>query len=367
MKPLVSILIPAYNSEEWIADAIQSAIEQTWQRKEIIVLDDGSTDRTAEVARRFASNEVAVVSAENQGSAAARNHILQLSQGDYIQWLDADDLLAPDKIERQLARVGESEGKRILLSSPWAFFNFRTDRARFVATSLWQDLAPAEWLLRKMGENLHMQTATWLTSRELTEAAGPWDTRLQSDDDGEYFCRVLLVSEGTRFVPEAKVYYRRTPSLSRVSYIGNSDDKKDSMLVSMKLHVQYLRSLEESERARKACITYLQTWYEAFYPERPDHVAELQGLAAQLHGHLEEPRLRWQYDWMRPIFGWKIAKRAQRVLPQMKSAVAMYWDEAMYRLEKPEASAGYAARSTKVTQKVKEGNRNHGKSNPTSR
>ena len=107
MKPLVSILIPAYNAEEWIADTIQSAIAQTWPRKEIIVVDDGSRDRTAEVARRFASKEVAVVSTENQGAAAARNHALQLSQGDYIQWLDADDLLAPDKIERQLAALRE--------------------------------------------------------------------------------------------------------------------------------------------------------------------------------------------------------------------------------------------------------------------
>ena len=58
MKPLVSILIPAYNAEKWIADTIQSAIAQTWPRKEIIVVDDGSTDRTAEVARRFASKGV---------------------------------------------------------------------------------------------------------------------------------------------------------------------------------------------------------------------------------------------------------------------------------------------------------------------
>ena len=78
-------------------------------------------------------------------------------------------------------------------------FNYRTKRARFVPTSLWQDLSPVEWLLRKMGENLHMQTATWLTSRELTEAAGPWDTRLLSDDDGEYFCRVLLASRRNPF------------------------------------------------------------------------------------------------------------------------------------------------------------------------
>ena len=209
MQPVVSILVPAYNSEELIGDSIRSALAQTWQRKEIIVVDDGSRDRTAEAARRFASKEVKVVSIENGGAAAARNHALQLSQGDYIQWLDADDLLSPDKIERQLAALTEAgNSKRILLSSPWAYFNYRTNSARFVPKSLCHSLSPVDWLVRKMGENLHMQTATWLTSRELTEAAGPWDTRLISDDDGEYYCRVLLASEGTRFVPESKVFYR---------------------------------------------------------------------------------------------------------------------------------------------------------------
>ena len=63
-----------------------------------------------------------------------------------------------------------------------------------------QDLSPVEWLLRKMRENIHMQNATWLVSRELAEAAGPWDTRLDFDQDGEYFCLVFLASEGTRLV-----------------------------------------------------------------------------------------------------------------------------------------------------------------------
>src|SRR5689334_15167297 len=98
MKPLVSILIPAYNAEQWIPEAIRSACAQSWSRKEIIVVDDGSTDRTLEVARRFASPEVNVVSTSNHGAAAARNHALRLSQGDYIQWLDADDILATDKL-----------------------------------------------------------------------------------------------------------------------------------------------------------------------------------------------------------------------------------------------------------------------------
>jgi glycosyltransferase involved in cell wall biosynthesis len=337
LRPLVSILIPAYNAEETIADSIESAIAQTWQRKEIIVVNDGSRDRTAEVALRFGSR-VTVVSTENHGAAAARNHAMRLSQGHYIQWLDADDILAPDKIERQLAALREGDNGRILLSSPWASFNYRIDRANCVPTPLWHDLSPVEWLLRKMGNNLHMQTATWLTSRELAEAAGPWDTRLQSDDDGEYFCRVLLASEGTRFVREARVFYRISPS-NRLSHIGTSDKKKDAMMTSMKLHVQYLRSLEESERVRKACLAYLQTWYHQFYPERPDIVSELQSLAARLQGHLEEPRLRWKYAWMKPLFGWNAAKRAQTVLPLIKLACIRRCDKAMYRLESRRAGA----------------------------
>jgi glycosyltransferase involved in cell wall biosynthesis len=284
------------------------------------------------VARRFASKEVSVVTKENGGAAAARNRALQLSQGDYIQWLDADDLLAPEKIEKQLQALGEVPNKRILLSAPWGSFSYSTNRARFVPTSLYQDLSPIEWLLRKMSENLHMQTGTWLTSRELADAAGPWDTRMISDDDGEYYCRVLLASEGTRFVPDSKALYRVTSS-NRWSFIGTSDKKKDAMLLSMKLHIQYLRSLEESDRVRKACVTYLQNWLGHFYPERPDIVSELQALAAELQGHLEMPRLRWKYAWMEPIFGFDAAKRAQMVLPQLKASVLRSWDKAMYRLE----------------------------------
>src|SRR5271165_6282500 len=175
MKPLVSILIPAYNAEAWIADTIRSAIGQTWPRKEIIVVDDGSTDQTYAVAQQFASKDVIVVTHENQGAASTRNHALSLSQGDFIQWLDADDLLSPEKVETQLKASAEIGSSRTLLSSGWGYFAYRSERAEFSPTSLWCDLSPVEWLVRKMGENLHMQTATWLTSRELTEAAGPWD------------------------------------------------------------------------------------------------------------------------------------------------------------------------------------------------
>jgi len=342
MKPLVSILIPAYNAQQWIGYTLESAVAQTWPHKEIIVVDDGSTDETAEVARTFASRQVAVVQTGNQGAAAARNYALSVSQGDYVQWLDADDLLAPDKIERQLAELCEGDSKRILLSGPWAYFYYRTRSAHFIPNSLWQDLTPVEWLTRKMSENLHMQPGGWLVSRELTEAAGPFDTSLCFDDDGEYFCRVLMASERTRFVGDARVFYRVTPT-SRVSYIGDSDKKKESLLRSMKLHIRYLLSLEDSERTRTACVTYLQNWYHNFYPERSDIVEELQSMARELNGHLAEPHLCWKYAWIRPIFGWKTAKSAQTALPQFKASCLRHWDKAMHRLE-----AGLPPRTSKA-------------------
>ena len=330
MKPLVSILIPAYNGQEWLADAVRSALAQTWQRKEIIIVDDGSQDQTFAVANQFASKNVIVVRQDNQGAAAARNNAYSMSQGDYIQWLDADDLLAPDKVELQLNSVERSDAKRVLLSSAWGSFMYRPHKAKFSPTLLWGDHLPVEWLLGKMGHNFHMQTATWLVSRELSEAAGSWDIRLSVDDDGEYFCRVLLKSDEVRFVPDAKVFYRDT-GLNRLSYIGQSDSKMDSLFLSMRLHIGYLRSLEDTERVRSACVNYLQTSLFYFYPERLDLVKEAEDIAGGLGGQLIPPPTSWKYLWLQKIFGWSVTKRIQMFLPWCKLFVFRLWDKALSR------------------------------------
>jgi glycosyltransferase involved in cell wall biosynthesis len=332
MKPLVSILIPAYNAETWISETLKSALAQTWPNKEIIVVDDSSKDQTLAVARKFESDQVKIFTHPNSGAAATRNKAYSLCKGDYIQYLDADDLLSPNKISSQLAALGPSANKRVLLSGSWGQFLYRYHRARFAPSSLWADLAPAEWLTRKMGQNLYMQTASWLSSRELIEAAGPWDTRLLGDDDGEFFCRVLLASHGVKFVPEGKVYYRASGA-SSLSYIGSSDKKREAQMISMKLHISYLRSLEDSPRTRAACVQYLQNWLIFFYPDRMDLVEDAQQMAKDLGGHLEPPYLSWKYSWIRSLFGWPLAHRAQVLLPRLKWSAIRKWDQTMFRLE----------------------------------
>jgi glycosyltransferase involved in cell wall biosynthesis len=301
----VSILIPAYNAAATVGETLQSAISQTWPHKEIILVDDGSTDDTREVARR---RGVLVAEQHNQGAAAARNRAFDLSRGDYIQYLDADDILAPDKIERQVKALAGC-GPRTLGSGPFGTFFKRTDCAVFTPTALWTDLSPAEWLIRKLQQNAYIQTAAWLTPRALVEEAGPWNTKMLSDDDGEFFCRVIRCADSIKFFSGAASYYRRSSGLS---YIGRSEEKIRALWESMKLHVAILRSLDDSERARKACLTYLQAAIDwVFYPEWTEIIHQAHALAGELGGSLTASKLSWKYCWLEPLFGTITAKRAE--------------------------------------------------------
>jgi glycosyltransferase involved in cell wall biosynthesis len=329
LEPLISILIPAFNAERYIAATIRSALGQSWSRKEIIVVDDGSTDQTLAVARGFASKQVLVVRQPNQGAAVARNRALALSQGDYVQWLDADDLLAPEKLSKQLEPLQRGPAQRTLLCSAFGTFLSRPGRARFSPTPLWQDLSPIQWMVVKMETGSWMQTGAWLVSRELTEAAGPWDTRLSLDDDGEYFCRVVLASNRIRFVRAAEVYYRKTPaSLSCVCA-----RKLDSQFLSAQLQIEHVRSFADNEQTRTACLRYLQDILPLFYPERADIVEKARELATALGRELQVPRLPWKYAWIQKLIGWTAAKRIRASYNRHKASLIRACDRVLCQLE----------------------------------
>src|SRR4051812_34634741 len=98
-QPLISIVIPVYNGEAFMEQAIESALGQTWPRTEVVVVDDGSSDQSAEIA---ASYPVKLVKQGNEGVAAARNRGVDEAEGDLLSFLDQDDMIRPEKLERQL-------------------------------------------------------------------------------------------------------------------------------------------------------------------------------------------------------------------------------------------------------------------------
>ena len=332
MSDLVSILIPAYNAEKWIGETIRSALEQTWPKKEIIIVDDGSSDNTLVIAKQFESRSLKVISQENRGASVARNKALEYAQGDYIQWLDADDLLAPDKIAEQMKNAECGRTSLTLLSSSYAVFYWRLEKARFVPHGLWQDLSPIDWFLKHFNNGLWLMNAAWLVSRRVTEKAGRWDERLTLNDDGEYFCRTVAASKGIRFVKTARCYYRQSGfnQLSR----STSEKACKSFLLSLALSIGHLRSLEESERTRSASLALLQESLQHFYPDKTEMLEGLNTLASDLGGALMAPRLGWKSDLMRSLFGWRKGLKVIAKLREVKLVTTVRWDEWLYRMKR---------------------------------
>ena len=100
----------------------------------------------------------------------------------------------------------------------------------------------------------------------------------------------------------------------------------------MKLHMQYLRSMEDSVATRQACTTYIKTNIHQFYPYRIDLAEQLRQVAAGLGEDLEEPRLSWKYEWIVKMFGWRAGRRAQLTMPRLKAQMFIAWDKAMFGL-----------------------------------
>lgn len=315
MQRLVSVLIPAHNAERWIGNAITSALSQTWPHIEVVVVNDGSTDDTLATASRFESNVVRVVTQDNRGASAARNTALRFARGDYIQWLDADDLLAPHKIAAQLREVESGSAGAVLLSGPHAEFTVRPERATPVPNALWRDLEPVEFFLTRFNQNLWIGNSAWLVSRRLTELTGPWNERLSLDDDGEYFARMVTKCQRIKFVADAYTYYRRASvgSLSR----SVSDKASESLLLSLQLCIGYLRSLEDSDRTKAAALRFLQSWIDlsdCFPPDKDDLFRRLCELGRELGGELMPPLLSWKYRLLKAAFGWKAVRRTKAVV-----------------------------------------------------
>jgi glycosyltransferase involved in cell wall biosynthesis len=243
---------------------------------------------------------------------------LRECQGDYIQWLDADDLLAPDKIERQMAFAETSEKMDVLYASAWGTFYYRPHKAKFRPTPLWQDLDAVEWLILRLSNPWMMHPSSWLVSRWLTDQAGPWDERLVRNQDGEYFFRIVSSCNFVKFIPESCCYYRKV-NPSSVSSL-RSRKVNESICLSIDLETRHVLERENSERTRRACISRLNVGVSILASDTPDLADNLRERIIDLGGEFVPKSTSMKYAFAKVIIGdrnarflknlmWKIHRR----------------------------------------------------------
>lgn len=317
--PLVSIIIPVYNAEKHLESTIQSAVGQTWQNTEILIIDDGSTDCSVTIAERFVDDRIKIFRQENKGSAAARNNGVKEATGEYIQFLDADDLLSSNKIESQLVSLIANPA-HIAVCSTVHFFD---EKDPFIATpSPYEDSFlfttdnPPAFLSNLYGGNNNrasmIQTNAWLIPREILKKAGPWAEFYSPDDDGEFFCRAVLASAGIIYTEGCFNYYRKFKSNHHNLASAKTKEAIAGKFRSFILKKDHLLNVANNIAAKKAIIFQAMNLASEAYTVDRQITRHLLKIVKELGGTNYTPIIGGkEIEFIKKVFGWKLARSVQ--------------------------------------------------------
>jgi glycosyltransferase involved in cell wall biosynthesis len=319
--PLVSIIIPVYNSEKYLAECIESVIAQTWSNKEIIIVDDGSVDNSYEIATKYSIHSyIKIISQKNKGASAARNVGLNEANGDYIQFLDADDLLGRDKIEEQMKLLLKHPGKVAVCQT----VHFYSDQnpydclpSPYESSFLYDTDDAVEFLINLYGgQNNHGSMITihsWLVPKILISKIGQWNEDLSLDDDTEFFCRAVISSDGIVYANACYNYYRKhksSNSLSSLKAKGALHAKFKAFL----LIKQYLLNATDNIKAKKALAHSAIELAVSAYPADKKLAFEILKTIEELGGTNYVPVLGGRgIEMIKKTFGWKTARQLQHI------------------------------------------------------
>ncbi len=264
-NPLVSFVIPCYNAERWISHAILSCLEQTYRPIEIIVIDDGSTDRSRDILASY-SRVITWETGPNRGGNVARNRGLALAQGKYVQFLDADDYLLPDKIATQVAVLEATGADGVWGDKIWHHLN---EQWQLGQQQVRQAPAAPDTLEALLG-GLNIQTATVLLRRQAILAVGGWDETLTSGQETDLLLRMLIAGSQLHYVAGIGAVIRRMP--------GSVSSKPiRARINNQRIRERALYLLERTQRLtpayqRAAAQTYFTLAQHAFANGEPARV-----------------------------------------------------------------------------------------------
>lgn len=309
--PLVSVCIPAYDCEKYVAQAIQSVLIQSYSHTEVIVVDDGSTDGTLSEIRGINDERIKSITTSNKGSSAARNVAYQNATGEYIIFFDADDLLPPDFIEHQLDRAGGR--KDVIVLSGWGRF-YNDDTGTFKKETIsYEEMQLTDWINTYWYHGNPMTApGRALIPKQLIDKAGLWNEELSLNDDLEFYTRLFIKANCILFCNDALLYYRS--GIGGLS--GHKGDKAyRSLYHSISLSINLvLQTVDNNLRIKQSCANLLQGFIYELYP----HHNELTSRAQQQIHELTKPNLKFMSggmtSYLLPVLGWKLTKRVKLFL-----------------------------------------------------
>jgi len=270
---LVSVIIPAYNAEEHILECVNSVLMQTHRHLEIIIVNDGSTDHTLEILKSIHDDRIILIDQENKGCSSAKNTGLKIASGDFIQYLDADDVLSHDKIEAQLIILEHKENaiavcKTVVFQDDISITNGEIDSE--IIRKEGSGLAFLLRLLGSEGRTAMVQPNAYLLPKSIADKIGDWNIEISPspDEDGEYFARALLVAENIYFT-EGVNYYRKLPNQKSLSQV-HSYQRALNLLRTVDVKFSHIFKVEQSKQIAKLFqlnISQVAYQFGTFYPE----------------------------------------------------------------------------------------------------
>jgi len=226
----VSVIIPLFNKEQFIEQTLQSVLYQSYKNLECIIVDDGSTDNGPQITQRFIDqNHLSwkLVSQQNAGQTKARNHGIRLSSGDYLAFLDSDDLWAPTKIQSQVDAMMKNP-RCVLVLSAYAIFGGRKSRPRVVRHKSSKRMN-SRWLdMRGFGGGLE---SLGLVRRRTIDEIGMFDEGLSTSSGLDLSLRLAQRGEIV-LLKQIGLYYR----ISDGQWHGNSDALKRDLIRLISKH-----------------------------------------------------------------------------------------------------------------------------------
>jgi glycosyltransferase involved in cell wall biosynthesis len=257
----ISVIIPAYNYARYLREAIDSVFAQTYPALELIVVDDGSTDDTPDVVAAY-GNRIRAIRQQNQGVSAARNSGIAAARGEYVSFLDADDLWHPQKLELQMARFDASPNLGLVYCGAESF------NAEGQTMQVWRhgrEGRVAVSMLRFDGGAMAAPGCNIVAPRRVAEEIGGFDTRMTVSEDWDFYYRVAARYE-IGFVPEPLVRYRIHASGAH----RNIPEMEKGMLLALQKAflspdpaVQSVRNLSYGRLHRMLAGCYFETRHPA--------------------------------------------------------------------------------------------------------